>query len=423
MRIKIGTMLGAVAGWSMLTGAAAPTPHNDDAAMTTRIDALIAKMTLAEKAGQLSILDGGNAGFEDQIRSGLVGGTNGVLADQDVVAVTHRLQGFAMQSRLKIPLWFLGDVAHGFRTIFPMPLAMSATWDPALVTRVHHVAATEATAAGVDWTFSPMVDIARDPRWGRGTEGAGEDPYLGAAMARAQVAGFQGKNLSAPDTMMATAKHFAGYGAVEAGRDYNSGYIPDRQFRDVYLPPFKAAADAGIGSFMAAFTTLDGVPATSDRALLTGILRDTWHYPGLVVSDYDAVKEIQAHGVAATPADAARLALHAGVDIDLHSGTYLAELPGLVKGGKVPMAELDAAVRRVLEAKWRLGLFADPYRYGDAAKVAKVTFTPENRALARQAAREAMVLLKNDGVLPLKRSGSIAVIGPLARMRRATCRA
>lgn len=388
-------------------------PPADDAVMNARIDALMARMTLEEKAGQLTVLDDSPA-MERQVRAGLVGGTGGVLPDQDVAAFTHRLQALAMQSRLKIPMWFMGDVAHGFRTIFPTPLAMAATWDTDLVTQVHRAAAVEATAAGVDWTFSPMLDIARDPRWGRMVEGAGEDPYLGSAMAVAQMRGFQGEDLAAPDTMMATAKHFAGYGAVQAGRDYNSTDIPDRLFRDLYLPPFKAVVDAGIGSVMAAFTAIDGVPATSSRELLTDTLRTKWGFKGLIVSDYDAVSELQAHGIAATPADAARLALHAGVDVDLHSGTYLAELPALVRGGKVPQAELDAAVRRVLEAKYQLGLFNDPYHYGDAARVARVTLTPAHKALARQAAREAMVLLKNDGVLPLARRGRIAVIGPLA---------
>lgn len=382
-------------------------PHN------ARIDALIASMTLQEKANQLSIMGADHKNLNTLIEQGL-GGTNGVLPGVNVVAYTHDKQQLAMKSRLKIPLWFMGDVAHGFRTIFPMPLALAASWNPSLVARISRAAAQEATAAGVNWTFSPMVDIARDPRWGRGIEGAGEDPYLGAQMALAQMQGFQGSDLSAPDTMMATAKHFAGYGAVTAGRDYNATYIPPREFRDVYLPPFKALSDAGIGSIMAAFTTLDGVPATGDRALLTGILRDSWHFRGLVVSDFDAVKELQTHGIAASAADAARIALHAGIDIDLHSGTYAAELPGLVKSGKVPMAEVDAAVRRVLEAKARLGLFDDPFRYGNAALAAKVTMSPDKLALAREAARQSMVLLKNNGVLPLAIRGRIAVIGPLA---------
>jgi beta-glucosidase len=323
-----------------------------------------------------------------------------------------------MQSRLKIPLWFMGDVCHGFATLFPVPLAMAASWDPALVEQVDRAAAVEATAAGVDWTFCPMVDISRDPRWGRVVEGAGEDPFLGNAMAEAQVRGFQGDDLAAPDTMMATVKHFAGYGAVQAGRDYTSAWIPPREFRDVYLPPYRAAVDAGAGSVMAAFVALDYVPATADRRLLTGILRDQWGFKGLVVSDYDAIPELQQHGIARDPAEAARLALHAGVDIDLHSGTYLNELPALVRGGKVPEAELDAAVRRVLVAKYKLGLFDDPFRYGDRATAKRVTLSPRHRDLARRIARESMVLLENrNGSLPLQRRGRIAVIGPLAGAR------
>jgi beta-glucosidase len=403
---------GAAPAW------AAVPPGGDEAAMHAFVDDLLDRMTLEEKVGQLAIAGSDNKDLRQLIREGRLGGTNGVLPDEpDLVGYTRRMQQLAMQSRLKIPLWFMGDVTHGFRTIFPMPLALAASWDTALVERVHRAAATEATAAGVDWTFGPMLDISRDPRWGRVVEGAGEDPYLGAAMAVAQVRGLQGDDLAAADTMLATAKHFAGYGAVEAGRDYNSVYLPEREFRDVYLPPFRAAVDAGIGSVMAAFNTLDGVPATANRDLLTGILRDAWGFDGVLVSDYDAVPELQEHGVAATPGDAARMALHAGVDIDLHSGTYLDTLPALVRNGTVPQAEVDAAVRRVLEAKYRLGLFDDPFRYGDRDRARREWLSPQHRALARQAARESMVLLKNDGTLPLRRGGRIAVLGPLADAR------
>lgn len=402
---------------SVLAADAASVPHGDPA-MQSFVDGLLQRMTIEEKVGQLTILGADSKNLEQLVREGKVGGTNGVLQDTDVVAYTHRMQQLAMQSRLKIPLWFMGDVCHGFATLFPVPLAMAASWDPALVEQVDRAAAVEATAAGVDWTFCPMVDITRDPRWGRVVEGAGEDPFLGSAMAVAQVRGFQGDDLSAPDTMMATVKHFAGYGAVQAGRDYNSAWIPPREFRDVYLPPYRAAVDAGAGSVMAAFTTLDYVPATADRALLTGILRDQWGFKGLVVSDYDAVPELQQHGIARDAAEAARLALHAGVDIDLHSGTYLKELPALVRSGKVPQAELDAAVRRVLVAKYKLGLFDDPFRYGDRATAKRVTLSPRHRDLARRIARESMVLLENrNATLPLQRRGRIAVIGPLAKAR------
>ncbi|TPG39571.1 beta-glucosidase BglX [Sphingomonas koreensis] len=405
---------------ALLAALAAPaTPTVPDAAaMRAKVDGLIAEMTLEEKAGQLSVLGDDYGDLDALAKAGKLGATNGVLGDRDVAKYTRHLQDMAMQSRLKIPLLFEGDVAHGYYTMMPVPLAMAATWDTVLTTQVHHQAALEATASGVSWTFSPMLDIARDPRWGRIVEGAGEDPWLGSAMAVAQMKGFQGVDLAAPETIMATAKHFAGYGAAQAGRDYNSGDIPPRLFRDVYLPPFKAAADAGLGSVMAAFTTIDGVPATSSRELLTGTLRDDWGWHGLLISDYDAIPELITHGVAATPADAAAMALHAGIEMDLHSGIYLEQLPALVRAGTVPMAELDAAVRDVLEAKWKLGLFADPYRYGDEAKEHDPKIRAASRAIAREAAAESMVLLRNQGVLPLRKAGRIAVIGPMATATR-----
>ncbi|CAM5597140.1 Beta-hexosaminidase [Rhodanobacter lindaniclasticus] len=305
-----------------------PAPTTDPATMHAFVDHLLSRMTLEEKVGQLSIAGADRKDLEQLVREGRLGGTNGVLPGQDVLAHTRRMQQLAMQSRLKIPLWFMGDVNHGFRTIFPVPLALAASWDTELVERVHRAAAAEATAAGVDWTFSPMVDISRDPRWGRVVEGAGEDPFLGAAMARAQLRGFQGDDLAAPDTMLATAKHFVGYGAVEGGRDYNATWLPQDQLHDVYLPPFQALVDGGIGAVMPALTTLNGIPSTADGALLNGLLRQRWGFDGVIVSDFDAVPELQLHGIAASPADAARLALAAGIDIDLHSGTYLAEAAG-----------------------------------------------------------------------------------------------
>jgi beta-glucosidase len=410
-------LIAAAAALSFAAPGALARPADSDAAMDAKVDALLSKMTLEEKAGQLIVVGSDYKDLDALAKKGLLGGTNGVMPGYDVADYTRRIQELAMQSRLKIPVWFTGDVAHGFRVVMPVPLALAATWDTDLVERVHRAATIEATAAGVDWTFRPMVDIARDPRWSRIVEGAGEDPFLGSAMAVAQMKGFQGEDLSRPDTMLATAKHFAGYGGVLAGRDYNSVYIPPRQFRDVYLPPFKALVDAGIGSFMAAFTTLDGVPASSSRELLTGTLREDWGFDGLVVSDYDAIEELITHGVAADHAQAAAMALHAGVDIDLHSGTYLEELPDLVRAGTVPMAELDAAVRRVLEAKYKLGMFDDPYRYGRGEGM-EAPVLDRHRTLARQAARQAMVLLTNSGVLPLKKAGTIAVIGPLATLQR-----
>ncbi|RAP57825.1 glycoside hydrolase family 3 N-terminal domain-containing protein [Oleiagrimonas sp. MCCC 1A03011] len=416
--LACSALLALVALASGTRPAYAAPPRHDDAAMHAFVDKLLSRMTLEEKIGQLSIMGKGADNLQTLIRNGRLGGTNGVLPDTDVLAYTRRMQKLAMQSRLKIPLWFMGDVNHGFRTIFPVPLALASTWNPQLVERVHRAAAEEATAVGVDWTFSPMVDITRDPRWGRGVEGSGEDPYLGAAMARAQIRGFQGTNLAASDTMMATAKHFVGYGAAQGGRDYNAAHIPQDQLEDVYLPPFRAAVKAGVGAIMPSLTTLNGIPATADGALLNGLLRKRWDFQGLIVSDFDAIPELTLHGVTANDAEAARMALEAGVDIDLHGGTYLKQLPALVRSGKIPMRVLDRAVRRVLEAKYRLGLFDDPYRYDDAARARRVTRSPAHRALAREAAAQSMVLLKNaHGLLPLQRDARIAVIGPLARDR------
>lgn len=416
-RVRAYSRLFAMLG--LAWGVACPLAHagdaGDEAKMHRVVDGLLSRMTLEEKVGQLSILGADHGDLEALIREGHVGGTNGVLPGRDVAAYTRHMQQLAMQSRLKIPLWFMGDVSHGFRTIFPIPLALASSWDPDLVRRVHRAAAREATAAGVDWSFSPMVDIGRDPRWGRVAEGAGEDPYLGSAMAMAQLEGFQRDDLAARDTMMATAKHFVGYGAAEAGRDYNATYLSQGELDDVYLPPFHALVKAGIGAIMPSLSTLNDVPATADATLLQGVLRQQWGFRGLVVSDFDAVAQLQQHGVAATPADAARLALDAGVDIDLHSGTYLDQLPALVRSGQVDPSRVDAAVRRVLEAKYRLGLFGDPFRYGNPQLAASLPLSAPQRALAREAARASMVLLRNaHGMLPLARRGRIAVIGPLA---------
>ncbi len=401
----------------MMAVHAAPPSAHGRGAMESKIDALMLRMTLQEKAGQLTIIGADRKDLQSLVRHGEVGGTNGVLPGKDVAAYTRRMQHLAMQSRLKIPLLFMGDVVHGFRTVLPVPLAMAATWNPRLVTQAMHAAATEATNAGVDWTFAPMVDIGRDPRWGRVVEGAGEDPYLDAAITGAAIRGFQGRTLAAPDTMLSTAKHFAGYGAVQAGRDYNSVNLSQRQLHAIYLPPFKAAVDHGIGSVMAAFISLNGVPATGDGALINGILRRAWGFGGLVVSDYDAVPQLQLHGIADSEAQAVREAINAGVDVDLHSGTYLKHLPQLVRSGKVSRARLDAAVRHVLEVKYKLGLFADPYRYGGRHGDSPMAPpSAAHRALARKVARQSMVLLRNvDHALPLRKDlSSIAVIGPLA---------
>ncbi len=393
--------------------------HSPPGRLDRRVDSVLALMTLEEKAGQLCIT-GARPDLRERIRSGRLGGTNGVLPGQDVFHVTREMQRLALRSRLHIPLLFMGDVIHGFRTVYPVPLALAATWDTALVTSADSASAVEATAAGVDWTFAPMLDIARDPRWGRVVESPGEDPFLGAAMARAAVHGYQGdvtgRDLAAPTTMAATAKHFAGYGAVEGGRDYNTVDLSQRRLRSVYLPTFHAAVDAGVAAVMAAFTALDGVPATADAPLLRGILRDEWGFHGLVVSDYDAVPELQNHRVAADTADAVLLAMKAGVDMDLHSLTYADQLPALVRSGRLDGAAVDDAVRRVLKLKFELGLFDDPFRYGDSTRAERATLSRGQRTLARRAAEESLVLLENRGdLLPLApRVRTVAVLGPLA---------
>ncbi|MEO5816875.1 MAG: glycoside hydrolase family 3 N-terminal domain-containing protein, partial [Gemmatimonadaceae bacterium] len=330
-------------------------------------DSLLALMTVDEKLGQLTQLPAGSdqtgptvdAGGLAQVRAGKLGAFLNLWGAD----VTRRFQRVAVQeSRLHIPLLLGYDVIHGMRTIFPVPLAMAATFDSAAAARAARVAAVEATAMGVHWTFAPMVDIARDARWGRIVEGAGEDPYLGSVMAAAQVRGFQGDNLASPTSLLATVKHFAAYGAAEAGRDYNSVSMGDRQLWDVYLPPFLAAARAGAGSFMASFNEINGTPAHANDVLLTDVLRRQWSFRGMVVSDWTGVLELMAHGIAADSVTAARRALHAGVDMEMSSTLYRSTLAAEVKAGRFPRAILDTAVHRVLRVKAALGLFDDPYR-------------------------------------------------------------
>ncbi len=386
------------------------------------VDALMAKMTLAEKLGQLNQPPGvGNntgpaamAGSEDQVRQGQIGswlGTQGA-------ALTCRLQKIAVEeSRLGIPLLFAYDVIHGMRTVFPVPLGEASSFDPDAAREAARIAAVEATAHGVHWTYAPMVDVARDPRWGRIVEGAGEDPYLNAAFAAAKVRGFQGDDLAAPDTMLATAKHFVAYGAAQGGRDYDVADISERSLHEVYLPPFKAAVDAGVQSIMASFNEVGGIPMHAHGPLIQGLLRGQWRWDGLLVSDYTGVMELMPHGIAADREAAGAAGLRAGVDVDMVSAIYLKDLPAAVEAGRVPLAEVDASVRRVLNAKFRLGLFDDPYRYcKDAGRQEAMTLTAEHRAAARRIAQKSMVLLENEGaVLPLSKSvGTLAVIGPLA---------
>lgn len=390
-----------------------------------KIDALLAQMTIEEKVGQLNQysnpLDlsgpppsaGAQKTAYDQIRTGLVGS----MLNVNGAEATRAAQRLAVEnSRLKIPMIFGYDVIHGYKTIFPVPLAEAATWDVGAVERSARVAATEAAAAGVHWTFAPMVDIARDARWGRIMEGSGEDTFLGSQMAAARVRGFQGKDLAALDTIAACAKHYAAYGFAEAGRDYNTVDISEQTLRNVVLPPFKAAADAGAATFMNSFNEIGGVPSTGNPHLQRDILKGEWGFKGFVVSDWGSIGEMIPHGFSADLAQAAQQAITAGSDMDMEARAYIGHLAALVKSGKVDVKLVDDAVRRVLRVKFALGLFDDPYRYSDAAREKAVTLTPASLAASREVARKSIVLLKNDGgLLPLaKNIRSIAVIGPLA---------
>lgn len=386
-----------------------------------RADALLKQMTLDEKIGQMnqaagvplvSLPDAPPA--EEQVRKGLAGSVLWVTEPADI----NRFQKIAVEeSRLHIPLLIGLDVIHGYHTIFPPPLAMSAAWDPKLVERVQTIAAREARAAGINWTFAPMVDIARDARWGRMVEGAGEDPYLGAIMAKAQVRGFQGPQLGTPDHVLACVKHFAAYGAADGGRDYDSSYVSDDLLWNLYFFPFKAAIDAGVGSLMSAYMDLNDVPATGNYFLLQDVLRKTWNFQGFVVSDAVAVGSLVTHGYARDREDAAYKAFHAGVNMDMASYTYLTQLPKLMADGRVTEAQLDSMVRPLLVVKYKLGLFENAYI--DESKIATVLNDPASAQVAREAAQKSMVLLKNEAqLLPLDKSGkkysSIAVIGPVA---------
>ena len=377
---------------------------------------MLAKMTLAEKLGQLQQLDGeANGNFRPEhlelARKGLLGSTLNVRGAQK----TNELQRIAVsESRLKIPLIFGFDVIHGYRTIFPIPLGEAATWDPAAVQHSAAIAAAESRAAGVHWTFAPMVDIARDARWGRIAEGSGEDPYLGSKMATARVRGFQGDDYSGSDKVVACAKHWVAYGAAEAGRDYNTTDVSEYTLREIYFPPFKAAVDAGVGTFMSAFNAVNGVPASANPFTLTTVLRREWKFDGFVVSDYTSVEELIKHGVAANGADAAREAINAGVDMEMVSRLYNKHSSDLLRQRQVSQATIDEAVRRILRIKFRLGLFDKPYV--DEKLEPGAIFSSANVSAAREIAARSFVLLKNDGgVLPLDKTvRSIALIGPLA---------
>ena len=392
-----------------------------EADVARRVETLLGRMSLEEKVGQLTQIAGAPffPGPEpaEVIRKG---GAGSVLWLNDTKQF-NVLQKIAVEeSPSKIPLLFALDVIHGYRTIFPVPLAMASSWDPSVPERAQAVAAREARAAGLHWTFGPMLDIARDARWGRIVEGAGEDPFLGAAMAAAQVRGFQGSSLGAPDHVVACAKHFAGYGAADGGRDYDSVYLPEGRLRNVYFPPFEAAVKAGVGTFMSAYMDLNDVPASGNRWLLHDVLRGEWGFKGFVVSDAMAVGNLVIQGFARDGREAALRALNAGLNMDMASGTYPEHLAGLVKDGTLKLADVEAAVRPILAIKIRMGLFEQPYT--DEAKLAQVIALPEHRREARLAAQRSMVLLRNEGrLLPLdKNLGKVAVIGSLADSMEAT---
>jgi len=403
--------------------AATSSSQFDDPAIEQRVNVLLQQMTLEEKLGQLNQFSQGEATGPGTGRSEygqmIAAGQIGSILNLTGAKETNAMQRIAMErSRLKIPLLFGLDVIHGYRTTFPIPLALAATWNPELVQQAAAVAAREASAEGVRWTFSPMVDIARDARWGRIIEGAGEDPYLGSAIAQAYVRGYQGERLSDPTSIAACVKHYVGYGAAEGGRDYNTTEISERLLRDVYLPPFKAAIDSQAATLMSAFNSLNGIPATANPFTLDQILRREWGFRGFVVSDWGAVRELIAHGVALDGKTAARKAITAGVDMDMESGLYLNELAGLAKAGAVPAAVIDESVRRILRVKFALGLFDKPYV---EEREPLATLDPAAVQLAREAAEQSFVLLKNaaagggNAPLPLGPAvRSIALIGPLA---------
>ncbi|WP_339475696.1 MULTISPECIES: glycoside hydrolase family 3 N-terminal domain-containing protein [unclassified Pseudomonas] len=421
-RLATATMLGKliVATWlaSIAQANELTQKQQEDAAF---IEQLIGQMTLEEKAGQLTQLGMQNTPtgpvIDTKGRETIGISQAGSLIGVHGAENTRRLQREAVQgSRLHIPLLFSFDVIHGFRTIFPVPLAEASAWDPDLSQRTARAAAIEATASGLHWTFAPMVDIARDPRWGRVVEGAGEDPFLGAALATARVRGFSGEGPPATSTILSTAKHFVAYGAAEGGRDYNISDLSERTLEETYLTPFRAAVEAGVDTIMPGFNEVDSMPMHANQKLLRHKLREDWGFQGIVISDYTGIKELMAHGVASTPRDTARLALTATIDIDMVGGDYAAELPALVRSGQLPQNALDGAVRRVLQTKQRLGLFGDPYRYSDPVRETTQMSSPQTRALAREAAQKSIVLLKNkDALLPLpKNLRKLVVMGALA---------
>lgn len=398
-----------------------------DKKIEKRVDSLLKLMTLEEKVGQLNQYSGREVTGPlsekktnqlNDLKSGWVGSMLNVRGVKD----TREIQSVALQSRLKIPLLFGLDVIHGYKTVFPIPLAEAASWDLELMQQSAHIAAKEAAAAGIHWTFAPMVDIGRDPRWGRVMEGAGEDTYLGSLIAAARVRGFQGEKLGNTDAVMACAKHFAAYGAAIAGRDYNAVDMSDHQLWETYLPPFKSAVDANVATFMNSFNTLNGIPATGNSYLQRDILKGKWNYKGFVVSDWGSIGEMITHGFAANDTEAALKAITAGSDMDMESRAYKTSLVNLVQTGKVEVKLLDEAVRRILYKKFELGLFDNPYKFSDVAREEQVltNMQQQHQAFAREVARRSIVLLKNNNqTLPLSgNKKTLAVIGPLVKAKR-----
>ncbi|WP_300793339.1 beta-glucosidase BglX [uncultured Bacteroides sp.] len=402
------------------------TATDKDAKVESYIDNLLSRMTLREKIGQMTLPTGGdlvsgsvkNSELSESIRKGEVGGILNVKGVEKI----SELQRIAVEeSRLGIPLIVGADVVHGYETIFPIPLAMSCSWDTTLIERAARISAIEASADGVSWTYSPMVDICRDARWGRIAEGAGEDPYLGSLIATAYVRGYQGDNMKEEDEIMSCVKHFALYGASESGRDYNVVDMSRNRMYNGYFSPYKAAVEAGAGSVMSSFNTVDGIPATANKWLLTDVLRNEWGFDGLIVTDYNSIGEMQAHGYAADLKEASARALMAGTDMDMVSCGYIKTLEESVKDGRVDESLIDKACRKVLEAKYKLGLFDNPYKYCDDIRAKTELFTPEHRQAAREIAARTFVLMKNNNILPLKGNEKIALVGPLADARNNMC--
>jgi len=422
MKLRVPLLLGLSIGLTLpLVAQVSRTDGSTgDPRLDAKINDLLSRMTLEEEVGQLMQYSSddhptGPATKEDvlgRIRAGLCGSMLNVTG----AAYSKTLQEVAVHhSRLGVPLLFGYDVIHGYRTIFPINLGQAASWDLEAIENSDRVAAREATSAGVHWTFAPMVDIARDPRWGRMSESSGEDTYLGSAIARARVHGFQGDHLGDLDTMLACAKHFAAYGAAQAGRDYFTTEVSERTLREVYLPPFHAAEQAGVATFMVAFNDLDGTPASANPFLLDQVLRKEWGFNGFVVSDWASLKQLEYHGVASSPREAARLAFTAGVDMDMANQLYYPQLIGLVKDGVISKERIDVSARRILAAKAKLGLLDDPFRYNDPAREKAELLKPANLEAARDLARRSFVLLKNEQhTLPLKKNVNVALIGALA---------